>query len=110
MCDVVIGENKGAYPELLEKEELIKKVISHEEASFSKTIDQGLNMLSNLTVSGGVLSGEDAFKLYDTYGFPFDLTKDIIEEKGMTVDEDKFNELMENQRNLARSSRKASDG
>ena len=110
LCDVVIRENKSGYPELVEKESLIKKVISYEEASFAKTIDQGLAILEELTAKGGELSGADAFKLYDTYGFPFDLTKDILEEKGMTVDEEGFAKLMEEQRNLARSSRKASDG
>ncbi len=110
VCDVVIRENKDAYPELLEKETLIKKVISYEEASFAKTIDQGLAILAELTAKGGTLSGADAFKLYDTYGFPLDLTRDILREKGMSVDEEGFAKLMEEQRNLARSSRKASDG
>lgn len=110
MCDSVIKENGGAYPELLEKKELIKKVISNEEASFNKTIDQGLKLLQNLMEKGNVLSGSDAFKLYDTYGFPLDLTKDILTENGKTLDEDGFNELMKEQRELARSSRKASDG
>lgn len=110
LCDTVIDENKQGYPELVEKQDLIKKVISNEESNFNKTIDQGLNMLNSLTANGGVLSGEDAFKLYDTYGFPLDLTKDILSEKGMSVDEDKFKELMEEQRNTARNARKASDG
>ena len=110
LCDAVITENKAGYPELIEKRELIAKVINNEEASFNKTVDQGLNMLEGLTAKGGMLSGEDAFKLYDTYGFPFDLTKDIIAEKGMTVDEEKFNELMKEQREKARNARKASDG
>ena len=110
LCDVVIRENKAGYPELIEKEALIKKVISYEETAFSKTIDQGLSILEELIKKGGVLSGADAFKLYDTYGFPLDLTRDILEEKGMTVDEEGFAKLMEEQRNLARDSRKASDG
>ncbi|MBQ4052132.1 MAG: alanine--tRNA ligase [Clostridia bacterium] len=109
LCDVVIAENKDGYPELVEKESLIKKVISYEEASFAKTIDQGLAILEELTAKGGVLSGNDAFKLYDTYGFPLDLTKDILAEKGMSLDEEGFKKLMEEQRNLARSSRKAAD-
>ena len=109
LCDTVIAENKGGYPELVEKEQLIKKVISNEESNFNKTIDQGLNMLSSLMAGGGVLSGEDAFRLYDTYGFPLDLTKDILAEKNMTVDEETFKELMEKQRKLARSSRKSAD-
>ena len=110
MCDVVIGENKDGYPELVEKQDLIKKVISFEEAAFSKTIDQGLSMLEELTKNGGTLSGENAFKLYDTYGFPLDLTKDILAEKNMDLDEEGFNALMQKQRELARSSRKAADG
>ena len=110
LCDVVIGENKDGYPELVEKQDLIKKVISFEEAAFSKTIDQGLAMLDELTKCGETLSGEDAFKLYDTYGFPLDLTKDILAEKGMALDEDGFKKLMQKQRELARSSRKAADG
>lgn len=109
LCNSVIAENKGAYPELSEKEQLIKKVISNEESNFSKTIDQGLNMLESLMTGGGMLSGEDAFRLYDTYGFPLDLTKDILAEKNMTVDEKTFSGLMEKQRQLARSSRKSAD-
>ncbi len=110
LCEAVINENKAGYPELIEKKELISKVITNEEASFNKTIDQGLAMLETLTKNGGVLSGEDAFKLYDTYGFPVDLTKDILAEKGMTLDEDKFKECMNEQREKARNARKASDG
>ncbi len=110
LCEAVINENKAGYPELIEKKELISKVITNEETSFNKTIDQGLAMLETLTKNGGVLSGEDAFKLYDTYGFPVDLTKDILAEKGMTLDEDKFKECMNEQREKARNARKASDG
>ncbi len=109
LCDVVIRENKAGYPELVEKESLIKKVISYEEASFAKTIDQGLAILEELMAKGGILSGEDAFKLYDTYGFPLDLTKDILREKGMDLDEDGFKTLMNEQRQKARDSRKAAD-
>ncbi len=109
MVEVVIGENGSAYPELIDKKDLILKVISNEEKSFAKTIDQGLAILEDLTAEGGELSGDDAFKLYDTYGFPFDLTKDILSEKNMTVDEERFNALMAEQRELARSSRKAAD-
>ena len=109
LCDTVIDENKSGYPELIEKKELITKVITNEEVSFNKTIDQGLSMLESLTAKGDILSGEDAFKLYDTYGFPVDLTKDILAEKNMSLDEKRFTELMEEQRNKARSSRKAAD-
>ena len=110
ITDSVIKENMAGYPEIFEKREIIKKVILSEEESFAKTIDQGLNILSDLMKSGGKLSGEDAFRLYDTYGFPLDLTKDILSEHGMTVDEAGFDALMLRQRELARSSRKAEDG
>ncbi len=109
LVDAVINENKSGYPELEEKAELIKKVISFEEAAFAKTIDQGLKMLSELTKSGEMLLGDDAFKLYDTYGFPLDLTKDILSEQNMTLDEERFNELMTQQRETARSGRKSAD-
>ena len=108
VCKTVIKENKSAYPELADKEELITKVILAEEESFGKTIDAGLALLDEYIANtkGNVFSGEDAFKLNDTYGFPLDLTKDILEEKGLTVDEDKFNELLANQRSTARAARK----
>ena len=110
LCDTVIAENESAYPELVEKRNLIKKVISFEEEAFSKTIDQGLSLLANLQKEGETLAAEDAFRLYDTYGFPFDLTKDILEENGMAVDEEGFNRLMDEQRSRSRNARKASDG
>ena len=109
LCDAVIRENGGAYTELVEKQDMIKKVIANEEANFAKTIDQGLAILNDLMKNGGTLSGEDAFRLYDTYGFPVDLTRDILAEKGMTLDEETFKKCMEQQRELARSSRKAAD-
>ncbi len=110
LADTVIKQNEAGYPELNEKQELIKKVISFEEAAFAKTIDQGLAILSSLTVKGGKLSGDDAFKLYDTYGFPLDLTKDILAENDMTLDEERFNVLMQEQRDKARKARKSADG
>lgn len=108
VCKTVISENEKAYPELADKEELITKVIQAEEESFGKTIDAGLALLDEYItkMEGNVFSGEDAFKLNDTYGFPLDLTKDILEEKGITVDEDKFNALLENQKSTARAARK----
>ena len=106
---VAIEESKSAYPDLESRKEFILKVIANEEKAFAKTIDLGLSMLEDLTAKGGTLSAEDAFKLYDTYGFPFDLTKDILEEKNMSVDEDGFKALMEEQRKRAREGRKASD-
>ena len=107
---VAIEESKSAYPELESRKEFILKVIANEEKAFAKTIDLGLSMLEDLTKDGGTLSAADAFKLYDTYGFPFDLTKDIIAEKNMSVDEDGFKALMEEQRQRAREGRRASDG
>lgn len=108
VCDTVLEDNKVAYPELRDKAELIKKVILSEEESFGKTIDAGLALLDEYIANteGTVFSGEDAFKLNDTFGFPLDLTKDVLEEKGMTVDEDKFNELLANQKATARAARK----
>ena len=108
VCDTVIGENENAYPELAEKSDFIKKLIRSEEESFEKTIDQGLGLLSTLveSVKEKTLSGAEAFKLYDTYGFPLDLTKDILEEKGIGVDEEGFNALMKAQRERARNARK----
>lgn len=108
ICKTVIEENAVAYPELADKEELITKVIFAEEESFGKTIDAGLALLDEYiaNMEGKVFSGEDAFKLNDTYGFPLDLTKDILEEKGITVDEDKFNALLANQKATARAARK----
>ncbi len=112
VCDTVIEENKNAYPEVLDKKDFIKKLINNEEESFIKTIDQGLAMLNDLIdkVEGKELSGESAFKLYDTYGFPLDLTKDVLEESGLTVNEDEFQKLMVEQKERARNARKASDG
>ncbi len=110
LCDTVINENKQGYPELIEKQQLIAKVINNEESSFNKTVDQGLNMLEELTRNSKTFSGEDAFKLYDTYGFPIDLTKDILKEKGIELDELRFKELMEEQKQKARNARKSSDG
>ena len=108
VCETVINENKNAYPELVEKKELIKKVISVEEESFGKTIDQGLQLLDDILKNNDtkVVSGEDAFKLSDTYGFPLDLTIDIAAESGFTVDEEGFAALMKEQRERARAARK----
>ncbi len=111
VVDTVIDENLTAYDYLDAKRELITKVMLAEEESFGKTIDSGLALLEEYIdkMEGKVFSGEDAFKLNDTYGFPLDLTKDILEERGITVDEDKFNALLENQKRTARAARKDSD-
>ena len=108
VCETVIRENATAYPELKEKRDFIVKLIHFEEESFEKTIDSGLAMLDEMVASlqGDVLNGADAFKLYDTYGFPVDLTRDILEEKGKTVDEEGFERLMSEQRQRARAARK----
>ncbi len=108
VCETVISENFSAYPELKEKEAFIQKLILSEEEAFGKTIDSGLELLDEKLkqLKGDVLSGEDAFQLYDTYGFPLDLTRDILEEKGLRVDEDAFGSLMAEQRQRARAARK----
>lgn len=108
LCDTVIEENKSAYPELWEHRDYIKKIISIEEESFAKTIDQGMNLLNTLIVqlesSGGkVLKGEDAFRLQDTFGFPIDLTKEILEESGLCVDEQEFQKALQKQRETAKA-------
>ncbi|MBQ8318926.1 MAG: alanine--tRNA ligase [Lachnospiraceae bacterium] len=113
LCKTVIECSKDAYPELLEKQEHIFATLNKEEESFNKTIDQGLAILSGYvedmkSKGENQLSGENAFKLYDTYGFPLDLTKEILEETGMTVDEDGYKECMEIQRTTARKARKVS--
>ncbi len=109
VCDTVVKENANAYPALTEKLDYIKKVISMEEESFYKTIDSGLGLLNEMMANteGTVLSGEDAFKLQDTYGFPIDLTKEIAAEKNMTVDEEKFRALVEEARQKAKSGKGA---
>ncbi len=108
VAQTVIKENASAYPNLLEKQDFIIKVISIEEENFYKTIDSGLQILEKMIAEsdGKELSGEDAFKLSDTFGFPIDLTKEILEEKNMTVDEDKFKELVKQQHDRARNARK----
>lgn len=111
LSETVIAESKDGYPELEEKRSFILKVLTQEEEKFNKTIDQGLSILSQMQAElekegKKVLSGEDAFKLYDTYGFPLDLTQEILEEKGFSIDEAAFKACMEEQRNKARSARK----
>ena len=106
----VIEGSKDGYPELEEKKDFIFKVLAQEEEKFNKTIDQGLTILAgmeaDLEKSGEkILSGENAFTLYDTYGFPLDLTKEILEEKGYEIDEDGFRACMEQQRTKARNAR-----
>ena len=112
VCDTVIHENEGHYPELRERQNYITKIIRVEEENFAKTIDGGLKifneMLEEHKAKGEkTFSGADAFKLYDTYGFPIDLTIEMVEEQGMTVDQDGFQKLMEEQRVRARKAREA---
>ena len=108
VCETVIKENETAYPNLVEKHDLIVKVIKAEEESFNKTIDTGLNLLENIIAQSDskVLSGADAFKLQDTFGFPIDLTKELLEERGMSVDIDEYDRLYAQSRAAARAARK----
>ena len=110
----VIEGSKDGYPELEEKKEFIFKVLTQEEDKFNKTIDQGLSILASMQdemkeAGKTVLSGADAFKLYDTYGFPLDLTKEILEEAGYTIDEEGFKASMEEQRVKARNAREVTN-
>ena len=112
VVDTVIHENECEYPELREKQEYITRVIRTEEESFAKTIDAGMRIFSDLLAehkakSENTFSGADAFKLYDTYGFPIDLTIEMCADEGMSVDTDSFKELMQQQRVRAREARKA---
>ena len=114
LAESVIAGSKDGYPELEEKREFILKVISKEEEQFNKTIDQGLGILSDMiadmeTKGEKTLNGEDAFRLYDTYGFPLDLTKEILEEKDLDVDEEGFHACMEVQRKKARDAREVTN-
>lgn len=108
VCETVIKENATAYPNFVEKHDLIVKVIKAEEESFNKTIDTGLNLLENIIAQSDskVLSGADAFKLQDTFGFPIDLTKELLEERGMSVDIDEYDRLYAQSRAAARAARK----
>lgn len=108
VATTVIQESGGAYPELVEKQKYIHKVIENEEASFNKTIDSGLSILNEriAAANGKELPAADAFQLYDTYGFPIDLTLEILEEQGMTTNREEFDRLMNEQRERAREDRK----
>ena len=112
VAKTVINENRTAYPELVENEEYIVKVIHAEEERFAKTINSGMEMLMELleNAENKTLSGDDAFKLYDTFGFPIDLTREIAAEKGISIDEEKFTELMNEQKVRARTARKDVSG
>ncbi|MCI9154155.1 alanine--tRNA ligase [Lachnospiraceae bacterium] len=114
LAETVIAGSKDGYPELEEKKDFILKVIAKEEEQFNKTIDQGLGILSELIAEmekkgESTLSGDSAFKLYDTYGFPLDLTKEILEEKKLSVDEEGFRSAMEVQRKTARDAREVTN-
>lgn len=108
VANTVIDENKGAYPELDEKRAMITKLIDVEEENFNRTIDQGLALLSEFIedAESSVFSGAEAFRLNDTYGFPLDLTKEILAERNMTVNEEEFQALMMEQKARARAARK----
>ena len=112
VVDMVVHENECQYPELREKQAYITRVIRNEEENFAKTIDAGMHIFADLLAEHQakgeqVFSGADTFKLYDTYGFPIDLTREMVQEQGMTVDEDAFRALMEQQRVRARKAREA---
>ena len=114
LSQTVIAESKDGYPELEEKKAFILNVLSQEETKFDKTIDQGLSILGEMKEEmkkngTTVLSGEDAFKLYDTYGFPLDLTEEILSESGMTLDEAGFKAAMQEQKDKARKARKVTN-
>ena len=114
LSETVIESSKDGYPELEEKKNMIFKVLTEEENKFNRTIDQGLGILADMqkemdNAGSKTLSGENAFKLYDTYGFPLDLTKEILEEKGFNVDEDGFKACMEEQKEKARKARKTTN-
>ena len=115
LIETVIAENGGAYPELVEHKDYIKKVIGNEEASFYATIDQGMNLLTALMDRLGEqnvkeLPGDEVFKLHDTFGFPLDLTKEIAEENGFTVDEAGFRKALQVQKDTARADYNAKAG
>ncbi len=109
LVEVCIGENEGAYPEVREKRDYILKVVKLEEERFTETIDAGLSILARhideAKANGGMISGADAFKLYDTFGFPVDLTREIAEENGLKIDDEGFAALMKEQRERARAAR-----
>ena len=110
LCEIVIAQNEGAYPELKTKYDYILKVMTLEEERFNATIDAGLGILNGLVADAKekgetTLSGADTFKLYDTFGFPVDLTREIAEEAGLTIDEDAFKALMDEQKQRARAAR-----
>ena len=112
VCATVIGENEGHYPELRERKDYITKVIRVEEENFAKTIDGGLRIFNDMLAGHKeqgekTFSGADAFKLYDTYGFPIDLTIEMVEEQGMRVDKAAFDQLMQEQKERARKAREA---
>ena len=110
LCEIVIAQNQDAYPELKTKYDYVLKVMTLEEERFNATIDAGLGILSGIVADAKekgekVISGADAFKLYDTFGFPVDLTREIAEEAGLTIDEDAFKALMDEQKQRARAAR-----
>ena len=112
VCDTVIHENEGHYPELRERQDYITRVIRVEEENFAKTIDGGLKIFSDMLADHkakgeSTFSGSDAFKLYDTYGFPIDLTIEMVQEQGMALDEAEFHKQMDEQRTRARKAREA---
>ena len=112
VCETVINENKCAYSYLVDKQDYTTRIIKIEEENFAKTIDAGMKIVSEMLEAHKaegkkMFSGDDAFRLYDTYGFPIDLTAEIVQEQGLEIDRDRFKELMEEQRVRAREARAA---
>ena len=118
VCMTVIEENKTAYPELLDNADYIQKIIRVEEERFARTLEQGMQLLSTIVdkieavgfAENRVITGEDVFKLYDTFGFPIDLTREIAQDRGISIDEAGFTSFMERQRQLAKEAHEAAGG
>jgi alanyl-tRNA synthetase len=103
LADVVVDQMGEAYPELPEHRQEIERILTAEEESFSRTLSRGLRLFDEVAAAGDAISGDDAFRLHDTYGFPFELTQELARERGLAVDEDEFGRLMEEQRERSRS-------
>ena len=107
LVDTLMASFGQVFPELASRADTVKEVLTREEASFNETLDRGLELFDAETASAGKVTGEFAFKLYDTYGFPVDLTALLAEERGLDIDMERFNRLMEEQRDRARAARKS---
>ena len=110
LADVVVEQMGDAYPELPEHRGEIARILTAEEESFSRTLSRGLRLFEEIAAAGDAISGEDAFRLHDTYGFPMELTRELAHERGLAVDEEEFTRLMEEQRERSRSAGGAPGG